>query len=243
MNMGNNCRSKTSNDDSGEVLEEAILAENVSEQTVELISHMGNCETVVNAARVSLGHRITTMSPRDYKLMEYLAKHKHYTPFEHCAMTVRVECPLYIRAQIMRHRTFSYNEISRRYVDKNITFYLPKTLRKQGKTNRQASGGDMDDLEQESQCLETMRSVHNYAYKSYLDMIKKGTSREMARGILPNSLMTEFFMTGNLRNWVHFVQLRNHEDAQPEVQEIARMAAEHMETCFAEAAKMLLDNM
>ena len=82
---------------------------------VDYVDHMGNDLTVVNSARVSFGKTKTTLDESDIKLLNYLAKHKHYTPFEHCTLTVLVKCPLFTRSQIHRHRTFSYNEISRRY--------------------------------------------------------------------------------------------------------------------------------
>ena len=98
---------------------------------VDYIEHMGSEETIVNAARVSFGNNnVTELSDKDKKLINYLAKHKHMSPFEHCILSVKITCPLYIRSQIHRHRTFSYNEISRRYTEKDMEFYLPYEYRK-----------------------------------------------------------------------------------------------------------------
>ena len=107
----------------------------------EYMDHMGNDLTVVNSARVSFGSESQELSDKDKKLIKYLADHQHMSPFEHCQLSVRISCPLYIRSQIHRHRTFSYNEISRRYTSKDLEFYIPETLRKQSDDNRQASDG------------------------------------------------------------------------------------------------------
>lgn len=197
--------------------------------------------TVVNAARVSMGHRVAEMRPRDYKLMRYLADHNHLTPFEHLTACVLIKAPLYIRAQIMRHRTFSYNEISRRYVDTNVEFFVPPGLRLQAASNRQASEGRLDGAA-ESKALRALERAHSQAYESYKEMLEAGVCREQARGVLPNNLMTEFYMSGNLRNWVHFLKLRRHEDAQAEVQELAKKIEEILVDVFDDAATMLLES-
>ena len=185
---------------------------------VSYVDHMGTDLTVVNAARVSFGTAKTKLDDKDIKLINYLAKHKHMSPFEHCQLSVLVECPLYIRSQIHRHRTFSYNEISRRYTDKDLEFFIPKTIRKQSKDNRQASEGKLASQD-------NAKNIMNGAWskaKAYYDLlIGMGVPREQARGVLPTGTMTHFYMTGNLRNWAHFIGLRDHEGAQGEVQEVA----------------------
>jgi thymidylate synthase (FAD) len=186
---------------------------------VDYINHMGNDLTVVRSARVSFGAKTeTTLTSKDRKLIDYLAKHKHMSPFEHCQLTVKIACPLYIRSQIHRHRTFSYNEISRRYTDKDLEFFIPETIRKQSENNRQASSGTLD---KQQAAKDVMKHSWYYTKDFYNTLIKMGVPREQARGILPTGLMTEFYMSGNLRNWAHFVGLRDHEGAQGEVQEVA----------------------
>ena len=187
---------------------------------VDYINHMGDELTVVNSARVSFAGSSQTLEEKDKKLIKYLADHEHMSPFEHLVLTVKIKVPLYIRSQIMRHRTFSYNEISRRYTDKNLEFYLPKALRKQHKNNRQASAEDLDILDNGFIKLE-IEDFHFDCLQFYNKLIKSGVCREQARGVLPQNLMTEFYMTGNLRNWAHFIKLREHEGAQKEVQEVA----------------------
>lgn len=210
------------------------------EISVEYVDSMGTCETVVNAARVSFGDRITAMRPRDSRLLVYLATHDHLSPFEHCAMNVRIHCPLYVRSQIMRHRTFSYNEISRRYTDKDVVCHVPAVVRTQSESNRQASGPDMDaTANEEARAL--ISAANESALRAYHRLLEMGVAREIARGVLPCNTMTEFYMTGNLRNWVHFVRLRDHSDAQLEVQEIGRQVRALLIDRFGEAAQCLFD--
>ena len=109
---------------------------------VEYVEHMGSDITVVNAARVSFGKRKEAMDEKDEKLVKYLIKHKHTSTLEHNAVTFRFVVPLFVRSQHHRHRTWSYNEISRRYTAENLRFYELKTFRTQHKSNRQASNVD-----------------------------------------------------------------------------------------------------
>lgn len=142
------------------------------------------------------------------------------SPFEHCSATFRISTSLPISKQIMRHRTFSYNEISRRYTDKNIEFYVPPHFRKQAVSNRQASEGRLSSLDNEAATSLYARTCRE-TYKAYRVLIEKGVCKEQARKVLSGALMTEFYLTGNLRNLVHFINLRIDKAAQGEVQEIA----------------------
>ena len=107
--------------------------------TVEYVEHMGSDLSVVNSARVSFGAQKDILDEKDEKLISYLIKHKHTSTLEHCLITFRFVVPLFVRSQHHRHRTWSYNEISRRYTDVDIQFYEPKEFRTQHKSNRQAS--------------------------------------------------------------------------------------------------------
>lgn len=205
---------------------------------VEYIGHMGSDITAVNAARVSFGNSKTTIDEKDKKLIKYLADHKHMSPFEHMTLTTKVSCPLYIRSQIHRHRTFSYNEISRRYTSKDMEFFIPNNLRAQASNNRQASKGVLDDSKS---LIEEISKFHKSSMDFYNLLITKGVCREQARGVLCQDLMTEFYMTGNLRNWTHFVKLREHEGAQKEVQEIANMVKTILIDKFGYSAEVLLN--
>ena len=133
--------------------------------------------------------------------------------------------PLFIRSQHHRHRTWSYNEISRRYTDFNIEFYEPKEFRTQHKSNRQAS--NLNDLINPtlscgSDCSE-MVALHNQMAMDLFDkMITAGVCREQARGVLPQNMYTEYYGTANLNNILKFVDLRIHDGAQVEIQKVAK---------------------
>jgi thymidylate synthase (FAD) len=114
--------------------------------SVEYISHMGSDLSVVNAARVSFGAQKRELDEKDIKLINYLMSHNHTSPFEHCAITMRFVVPLFIRSQHHRHRTWAYNEISRRYTSVDMKFYEPKMFRGQHQSNRQASTDNLVDL-------------------------------------------------------------------------------------------------
>ena len=109
---------------------------------VELIDHMGSDTSIVNAARVSFGKQKEEVDDKDKKLIKYLIRHRHTSTLEHNSVTFRFCVPLFIRSQHHRHRTWSYNEISRRYTDVDIKFYQPEMFRTQHKSNRQASNID-----------------------------------------------------------------------------------------------------
>ena len=200
---------------------------------------MGNDVRVVNAARISFGGQSQQLDEKDKKLIKYLADNEHMSPFEHNTLTVIIECPLYIRSQIHRHRTFSYNEVSRRYTSDDIQFYIPDMVRRQAASNRQASEGELDPISANT-AIAIMKVQHEQALDAYEDMLALGVPREQARGVLPQNLMTKFYMTGNLRNWVHFVRLRIDNHAQAEVQEIGKQVLEILRERFPEATNALL---
>ena len=201
--------------------------------SVSLVAHMGTDLTIVNSARVSFGNTKTELNDKDRRLIKFLVKHKHTSTFEHNVATFKFVVPLFVRSQHHRHRTWSYNEISRRYTEKNMAFYLPSEFRTQHRSNRQASNPEelinpgiweegwgriskynmtMSELLEikTKECLET--------YKTMLD---KGVCREQARMILPQNLYTEYYGTCNLSNLLKFIDLRTHEGAQWEIQKVA----------------------
>lgn len=173
------------------------------------------------AARVSFANdRSVQSATKDAKLINYLADHEHLTPFEYQHATLMIECPLFIRSQIHRHRTFSFNEISRRYTSEAIEFWIPTTLRKQSTDNKQGSDGIFAYDEYQG-FLEGYKQRCITARSNYEASLYVGVAREQARAELPQSLLTRFYMGGNLRNWVHFLKLRQDAHAQYEVQIIA----------------------
>lgn len=211
---------------------------------VEYVSHMGEDITVVNSARVSFGKHKETMDDKDRKLIKYLIKHRHTSTLEHCVITFRFIVPLFVRSQHHRHRTWSYNEISRRYTDVNIRFYEPSSFRTQHKSNRQASNIEeminpvmIPDLSDPGYGVRACQRIseHNKASVNlYNDLMAKGVCREQARGVLPQSMYTEYYGTVNLSNLLKFIGLRVHEGAQWEIQEVAKACLKIAKDCWPE---------
>jgi len=203
---------------------------------VELVDAVGDDLTVVNSARVSFGKHKTELEAKDKKLIKYLIKHKHTSTLEHCFVTFRVKVPLFVRSQHHRHRTWSYNEISRRYTDFDIQFYEPPTFRTQHKSNRQASNvSDLIDpvLPQwETSAAMAMRHHHQASLQLFEELIEAGVCREQARGILPQNMYTEYYASANLNNILKFIDLRTHEGAQWEIQEMAKGMLEIIEKLY-----------
>lgn len=197
---------------------------------VSYVNHMGSDLTVCNSARISFGQASQELTDRDVKLINYLAKHSHFSCFEHCVMSVHIKCPLFIRSQIMRHRSFAFNEQSRRYTSENIEFYTPDTWKQQAKDNRQSSSDAVSELDSHIADSDYARAL-TQCLESYDEMLRHGVSREQARMVLPQSTYTQFIMTGNLRNWHHFIALRSHKGAQEEAQwiagEVQKILTEH----------------
>ena len=186
---------------------------------VGLIDHLGSEATIVNAARVSFGKIKSTMDERDVKLLEYLIDNRHTSPLEHVVFTFSIHCPLFVRGQWHRHRTWSYNEISRRYTEIDMEFYTPPQLRRQAENNRQASVADPDFKAPE---LTAAIDAHNKASLAlYEKLLAAGVCREQARGVLPQNMMVTFWGTVDLSNLLHFLELRDSDHAQWEIREYA----------------------
>ena len=187
---------------------------------VGLIDHLGSETTIVNAARVSFGKIKNTMDERDVTLLKYLIENHHTSPLEHLVFTFSIHCPLFIRGQWHRHRTWSYNEISRRYTEIDLEFYTPGKLRKQAETNRQASV-DSPDFEDEAY-REMIRKHNEESLALYNNLLDAGVCREQARGVLPQNMMVTFWGTVDLNNLLHFLFLRDSEHAQWEIRQYAK---------------------
>ena len=151
---------------------------------------MGDDKSIVEAARVSFNNdKIEYEKNRDEKLISYLLKNKHSSPFEHVVFKFHVNAPLFVARQWMRHRTFSYNEISRRYTSENLEFYIPKYYRKQSADNKQASDGKVE--ENWSTVLDEEVRIHiEKSVSLYEEMINKGVAREQSRIVLPQTMYT-----------------------------------------------------
>ena len=207
--------------------------------SVAYVQHMGSDITIVNSARVSFGVEKSSLDGRDKRLINYLIKHKHTSTLEHNVVTFKFVVPLYVRSQHHRHRTWSYNEISRRYTDKDLRFYEPRAFRTQHESNRQASkaddlinpnlavgyGASLVPPGQSFACDEIIWH-HKTSLKLYNKLIKAKVCREQARGVLPQNLYTEYYGTVNLNNLLKFVDLRTHEGAQWEIQQAAKAVLE-----------------
>ena len=200
--------------------------------SVSYVEHMGSDLTIVNSARVSFGVEKTGLDDRDRKLINYLVKHRHTSTLEHNVITFKFVVPLFVRSQHHRHRTWSYNEISRRYTDKDLKFYLPQEFRTQHESNRQASNSD--DLRNPLAykdfsmltCAELLESRTHDCLQAFNVMLEAGVCREQARMILPQNLYTEYYGTVNLNNLLKFVDLRTHMGAQWEIQKVAEACLE-----------------
>jgi thymidylate synthase (FAD) len=152
-------------------------------------------------------------------LLEYLIENRHTSPLEHMVFTFSIHCPLFVRGQWHRHRTWSYNEISRRYTEIDLEFYTPSKLRQQAETNRQAS---IDSPNFEDAALREKISNHNKeSFELYNSLLEAGVCREQARGVLPQNMMVTFWGTVDLSNLLHFLELRDSEHAQWEIREYA----------------------
>ncbi len=207
---------------------------------VEYVQHAGTDLTIVNAARVSFGKQKDEMDEKDEKLIHYLINHRHTSTLEHNTITFRFVVPLFIRSQHHRHRTWAYNEISRRYTDVDMRFYEPKTFRTQHKSNRQASNIDETfnplidptNISGGNQADYLVRTHHRRSLQLYNKLIEHGICREQARGVLPQNLYTEYYGTVNLNNLMKFIDLRTHEGAQWEIQQVARACLEIAESLW-----------
>ena len=197
---------------------------------VDLVDHMGDDLTIVNSARVSFGKHKEVLDEKDKRLVNYLVKHRHTSTFEHNVATFRFTVPLFVRGQHHRHRTWSYNEISRRYTDVNIQFYEPSEFRTQHKSNRQASNAadtaDPTLYTPVQKASEAVRAHHEESMRLFGKMIDAGVCREQARGILPQNMYTEYYGTCNLNNLLKFIDLRTHEGALWEIQKVAEACLE-----------------
>jgi len=201
---------------------------------VEYVEHMGSDLTIVNSARVSFGVHKEELDERDIKLIKYLIKHKHTSTLEHNLITFRFKVPLFIRSQHHRHRTWSYNEISRRYTEVGLEFYEPAQFRTQHKSNRQASNDELINpiLSSSDRADLAVKQHHFVSVRLFEELINLGVCREQARGVLPQNLYTEYYGTCNLSNLLKFIDLRSHDGAQWEIQQVAKACLEIAEDLY-----------
>lgn len=184
----------------------------------ELLNYFGDDLMVVNAARVSYGKSKDILDSKDEKLIKYLVEHKHTAPFRHPQLQFRIHCPIFVERQLFKHQVgLSANSISGRYVDFSDSYYSITKLRRQSKSSKQGSEGEVD----RSDLLEKMENHIKASRELYAELCEAGVAKEQARVILPLSLETTFIWTGSLLAFVHFWQLRLKPDTQQETRELA----------------------
>lgn len=207
--------------------------EYTSNLTAEVVEHMGSDQTVAMAARVSTGKEDD--AGRLEGLINYLVREKHTSTLEHCVVTFKIEAPIFVAREAMRHRTFSFSEISGRYAKLEPKFYLPDTTRPlvnkgTGAHPDLVHGGDSNRLLRE--VYFGSHEVTELAYEVYEGLIEQGVATEVARNVLPVSIYTRWYQTANLNNWFKFLELRQAENAQWEIRQIANQVADALETLY-----------
>ena len=217
---------------------------------VTYIDHMGSDLSIVNAARVSFGKKSEALGTSgivgepmtpilndpDKRLINYLAKHRHMSPFGHAFASFHVKAPIFVARQLVKHKFLRWNEISRRYVDDDPDFYTPK-LREAAKDKKQGSGGLIVLSHQQD---EVIRHAHIEAAKQYKYLLKTGVSEEQARMVLPQSTMTEWYWSGSLDAFADMCNLRRKEDTQYETRLVANSISMDMKGLFPASWKALV---
>jgi thymidylate synthase (FAD) len=206
---------------------------------VAKISHMGSDLTVVNAARVSFdkesdwglevsddhAHIKRILKNDDKRLINYLARYNHWTPFGHCQVTLRETVPIFVARERFRHTVgFVYNEVSRRYVSDTPEIWRPEVWRSKPEGSIKQGSGDQFDDQNWADDIYLEATVK--AKKAYDSLINAGVAPEQARAVLPQSMYTSYYVTGSLSAWARFYNLRAAPDAQYEIQELAEKVGE-----------------
>jgi len=196
----------------------------------EYIDHMGDDLRVANAARVSFAKereefmfhgdpRIPKGEKGDDRLIAYLDRHEHFTPFTHCMMTLRETVPIFVARQRFKHQVgFTYNEVSRRYVDAAPEFYEPEVWRRRAENVKQ---GSSDEDVRDSLVTDGYLALLDTAQHVYRQMLAAGVAPEQARMVLPQATMTSYYVTGSLAAFARAYKLRTHPTAQREIQDLA----------------------
>lgn len=207
---------------------------------VTLVDVMGNDLSVVNAARVSMGKVKTVFDESDEKLIMYLAKNKHTSPFRHAFLSFHVKCPLFVKGQFDKHQVgISINTISGRYVQTADDWYSPDIYRKAAENVKQGSKDEAVDNNEKIK--ELCENQYKLSLQLYEGMIMSGVCREQARTILPQGMNTEFYMSGSLQAFVHFIGLRTDSHAQKEIRDYGFAFKDLVGSKFPVSMKALLE--
>jgi thymidylate synthase (FAD) len=195
--------------------------------TATLLKHMGDDLDVVNAAKVSFAKESKEFDDNSVRLIKYLAKHKHMSPFGHCFASFHVKAPIFVARQLVKHKFLRWNEVSRRYVDDEPEFYQPDVWRGKSADKKQGSEGAVGgpwSLLVDQEAMDTLLL--------YTGLIKKGIAPEQARMVLPQSTMTEWWWSGSLDAFADMCNLRCKPDTQYETRIVANQISEKMRELF-----------
>ena len=202
---------------------------------VELINKMGSDLSVVNAARVSFNKRKFAWEEKDEKLIKYLAKHNHWSPFAHASLSFRIKAPVFVARQLVKHQVgLAWNEVSRRYVDHKPEFMIPFMWRKRPEENIK-QGSSKEEIEFDiMELIDTCKGTYHY-------MLEEGIAPEMARMVLPQCMMTEWIWSGSVYAFSRVCNLRNKENAQEETRMVTHQLSKHIKDHFPICYKYLID--
>jgi thymidylate synthase (FAD) len=212
----------------------------IADIDVEYMDHMGSDLTVVNAARVSFDKEHSEFDyATDRGLIKYLAKHNHWSPFAHCSATFRVKAPIFVARQLVKHTVgFSWNEVSRRYVDNEPEFFLPEVWRARAENVKQGSS----DEDISSPFMErAVQEQTSWALQTYEKLLQHGVCPEQARMVLPQNTMTEWIWSGTLYAWARMCNLRMDSHTQKETQVVAQKIHETMWELFPTSWEFLMN--
>ena len=212
---------------------------------VTYINHMGDDLSVVNAARVSFGKKSDYMprvhmgepkvlQHKDYRLIQYLAKHKHISPFGHAFASFHVKAPVFVARQLVKHKFLRWNEISRRYVDVEPEFYVADEWRGRSADKKQGSEGTVESNL-------NVDYLNNKSLMAYEQLLNEGVCPEQARMVLPQSMMTEWYWSGSLDALADMCNLRCKPDTQAETREVADKISAEMAKLFPVSWEALRD--
>lgn len=210
---------------------------------VEYIDHMGDDNSVVNAARVSFANEgdVDRTEEQNERLIRYLAKHKHWTPFGHTSITLRMTAPIPIRTQCFKHKAgFVENEESRRYVSYTPEIFTPK-FRSQVDNKKQGSGEEFDTYHQGLVTKEYTDTV-KLAVDKYELLLSMGVAEEQARFVLPQGVMVNWYWTGSIAAFARFCKQRMDPHAQLEIQQLATMVDKELQKLYPVSWKALMEN-
>tara|TARA_B100001113_G_C20979650_1_gene565489 strand:+ start:150 stop:851 length:702 start_codon:yes stop_codon:yes gene_type:complete len=217
---------------------------------VEVIDSLGSDLTVVNSARVSFGKRKEKFTAGDRKLVRYLAKYKHFSPFRHIQVQFHIKAPEFVMRQWYKHvvgiettsnssaKDHAWNEISGRYVPVE-DFYTPEIFRQQSEDNKQATEGAVEDQETAKHHWDVAMF---HAKEQYDKLLKMGVGKEQARGILPLNQYTEVYWTASFQAIMNFIELRYEKTSQWEIQEYAKVLLDIVTELFPETTKAWMPN-